>query len=75
MATEYSYLRSTLTGGWDVDYPGRTRLAKEIETTLSGKKFRICCEGTSCKAIFEVALSAGDETTLDSIVDDHQNNV
>ncbi len=75
MATEYSYTRSSVSGGWDVDYPGRTRLAKEVEVALSGNSFKVCCEGTSCKVIFDVALSGADETTLAQTVSDHQNNV
>ncbi len=75
--TTYHYTRTKLSGGgYDVNHPSRsTPLAKEIETALPSKKFTVDCNDTDCDINFDVALSAGDKTTLDSTVSDHQNNV
>jgi hypothetical protein len=80
----YQYARVSLggaTGGFDIDHPDRTTppdqiyLAKEIETALPGKTFTICCQGTNCDIVFDVALNTSEETTLTNTVNDHKNNV
>lgn len=83
MVTEYEYTRTLQSdGNYDIENHDRVdgeskqiHLAKEIETALPGKTFRVCCNGTSCKACFDVALSGADETTLNGVVSDHINNV
>ena len=81
--TTYNYTRTKKAGGgYDVENTDRVDgggtqiyLANEIETALPSKLFTIHCDDTSMDIHFDVALSAGEKTTLDGVVSDHQNNV
>ena len=80
--TDYTYTRTLSGGHYDIDNKSRVDggglqifLAKEIEAALPGKEFCIKCAGTVVTIRFVDELSAGDKTTLDSIVSDHKNNV
>jgi hypothetical protein len=89
MSTTYEYTRERIASGdsanaWDIDNPNRValiddenvqiRLSSEIKSTLS-KNCRVVCVGALCSITFAEALSAGDKTTLDTIVSNHKNNV
>lgn len=75
MAT-YEYTREVLgSGRWDVQHPDRgTQLAKEIETAVPGKTFRLRCSGTQILVITDEAWSGGEQTTLASTVAAHKAN-
>jgi hypothetical protein len=89
MAT-YNYTRERLAEGdhineWDIDNPDRVdggldqiHLATEITAAIPGKILDvpgIICNGSSCTIAFTEALTAGEETTLTTIVNNHKNNV
>ena len=68
--------------GYDIDNPARVdaesnqiHLAKEVETALPGKTFRLICNDTEAKFVFDQTLTAGEITTLTNSVNDHKNNV
>ena len=78
---EYTYIRSHANGKYDIPNKDRVdgdgnqiRLAREIATALPGKSLKVICNGTSCIVSFMVELTAGEETTLDSVVADHKAN-
>ena len=80
---DYIYAREATVGGvnYNVENPERVdgssnqiRLAQEVETALPGKTFKLRCNGTEVKFIFDIALSAGEETTLTNTVTAHKNN-
>ena len=78
-----TYTRETVAGAYNVNNPARLDggslqicLAKEIETALPGKKFVVRCNGTAVKIVFKDAdISAGEKTTLDTVINDHKNNL
>ena len=79
--TTYTYARTKLTTGYDIENLARTNsgrqihLAKEIKDALPSETFTFRCNRTECLITFQNALSAGDKTILDNTVSDHQNNV
>jgi len=76
--TTYNYTRAAIpagakTGEWDVPNPyANQSLAKDIETDLPGKVFKVKCAGANCDVTFSDALIAADKTILDTTVSDHQ---
>ena len=79
--TTYNYTRVKNAGaGYDVENENRTDangqiyLAKEIETALPGKTFKVKCDDTVLDILFDTALTSGQKTTLDGVVNDHKNN-
>ena len=76
MAFDYTYTRNKTAGVYDINNPDRvTTLAQDVEAALPGKLFKIFCDDLQCKLCFEVELTAGEQTTLDGVISDHQNNV
>lgn len=78
---DYTFTRTRLNGHWDIRNPARVDqegnqiyLAKEIETALPGKSFRVVCEGTNCTVKFDATLTDAEETTLTNTVNAHKNN-
>ena len=61
----YVYSRKTAPGG-SLAKPneGNPSFVAEIEANLPGKKFRVVADAVNVTAYFEVALTAGEETTL-----------
>jgi len=83
--TDYEYTREKLTSGphagaWDIDNPDRVdeekqiHLAKEVETAIPGRKFRLVCADTLATFIFATTLTSEQETTLTTTVNNHKNN-
>ena len=80
---EYIYVREDSIGGvnYNIENPERLdgeskqiRLAQEVEAALPGKTFKLRCDGSEVKFVFDVALSGGEETTLTNTVTAHKNN-
>jgi len=79
---EYLYIRSLVSGKYDINNPDRVDggsnqiyLAKEVESALPGKMFKLICNDSEAKFVFNNTLSGAEETTLSTTVSDHQNNV
>jgi hypothetical protein len=79
---DYNYVRGTLASGlYDINNPERVDgsgnqiwLANEVETAIPGKQFTLYCDSTNATFTFAETLSAGDETTLTTTVNNHKNN-
>jgi hypothetical protein len=80
---EYLYEREILAEGcWDIDNPNRVdlegnqiHLASEVADALPGKMFQMICDGPVCKFIFSQALTAQEEATLTTTVNNHKQNL
>ena len=82
MTNEYTYERILTNNAYDIDNPLRIDesgeqicLAKEVESSLPGKKFKLRCNHTEAKFIFEVELTPEEKTILDGKVINHKNNI
>lgn len=78
---EYICERNIVSGSYDIENPNRLdgessqiHLAKEIEALFPGNGFKLVCEDTEAKFIFESALSSGEQSTLLNAVMAHKNN-
>ena len=73
----YRYLREQIAeGNWDIDHPDRgTTLAEDIGSALPGKEFTILCNASLLRLDFPLILSGADNTTLDTTVSNHKNNL
>jgi hypothetical protein len=71
---KYNYSRGfTASGVYDINNPAVPEpLSKQVEAELPGKKFLVCCSYGNCSICFENSLSAGEKTTLDTVVADHK---
>lgn len=78
---EYPYTRAWLAGEghFDICYGNLNAEPPIVEPSLNnevflaiGKRFQMCCEGTSCIISFEEELSGGEESQLDQLVADHK---
>ncbi len=79
--TEYIYQRELINGTWNIDNYDRVdgegnqiHLAKEVETSIPDKVFKLCCNGSEAKFIFTTELDANEQTTLGNTVTAHKNN-
>ena len=78
---EYIYTRNKAEGKYDINNFNRVEaegnpiyLAKEVEQEIY-KKFKIICNLSECKIIFEEELTNQEKEALDIIVENHQNNI
>jgi len=79
---EYIYTREQNGGGeWNIDNPARVdgegnqiHLAKEVEIALPGKAFKLFCDETQARFVFDEALTTEEETTLGDTVAAHKAN-
>jgi len=81
MSYSYNYTRNLVNGRWDIDNKDRVdgaskqiHLANEVETALPGKDFHLECHDNSAKFDFVDELTGAEQTTLNGVVSDHQNN-
>ena len=77
----YDYVRANTDGHYDINNPARIDgsgnqiwLADEIIAALPSKPCRVICNGTLCSIEFETELTAGEKTTLDTVVANHKAN-
>lgn len=83
----YDYDRGTTAGGrYAVDHPDRTeddgqggqhqiRLGREVQDTWPDKKFITRCSGSNLRFLFENPLTTADQGILETLVENHKNNV
>lgn len=81
MGTTLEYERHQIPGGWDINNPNRKDgegnqiyLAKEIETVLPGKHFKVICDDGHCNVNFQEDLTSEEESMVDTVVQNHQQN-
>ena len=77
----YSFTRE-LSGAYNINNRARVdgngdviHLWSEIETALPGKTSKVNCNGINVDITSVSDLSAGDQTTLATVVSNHKNNV
>jgi hypothetical protein len=87
MSYDYNYSRERLTTGThkglcNINNPNRLDsfseqiyLANEIETALPNKIFKVRCYLNQATITFEVELTAEEQTTLTTVVNNHKNNI
>lgn len=78
----YTFTRELVDGSYNIDNPLRVDgegnqiyLAKEIETALPGKSFKLKCNATQVEVIFTEVLSAEEIDDLTAVINNHKNNV
>ena len=78
----YKYTRGLVNGQYNINNVLRVDvgteqifLAKEIETALPGKIFRVKCSSEEANIIFDETLTAPEIATLDTIIGNHKNNL
>ncbi|KKN68364.1 hypothetical protein LCGC14_0452400 [marine sediment metagenome] len=78
----YSFTRELELGAYNINNRARVdgngdviHLWGEIETALPGKTSKMTCNGINVDITSVSDLSAGDQTTLATVVSDHKNNV
>ena len=81
MPYTYTYTREIVNDKWDINNPVRVDeegnqiyLAKEIESAIPEKRFKIFCEESVCDSEFQEELSGTEKTQLDVVVADHKSN-
>lgn len=82
--TEYIRARERIINGgesYNVNHPDRVdgggeilTLAKELESAIPGKINKVICNGTEIKIVCSSALTAGEESTMDSTIATHKTN-
>jgi len=84
---DYEYTREQLASGdhagmWDINNPDRVDgegnqilLAEEVQTALPGKQFKLNCNDGTATFTFVDSLTTEEESTLDTTVANHKNNV
>ncbi|MDX1372239.1 MAG: hypothetical protein R3321_07200 [Nitrososphaeraceae archaeon] len=74
---EYFYTRELQADSrYNIGYVGeKISLAEEIQDTFPSHSVKVMCNGTTVKVEISPTLSAGEKTTLDTIVSDHKNNI
>lgn len=78
---EYNYARTQKSdNSWDIDNNERLNvdgnqihLLEEIQTAFPSWESQIICDGPSCKILADATCP--NETTLNTIVNNHKNNV
>lgn len=81
MIYEYIFSRVLVGGAYNINNLARVDgegnqiyLSKEVEAALPNKQFKMFCAASEVKFCFEVELTAGEQTTLQQTIDDHENN-
>ncbi len=67
--SDYNYTRAAIEDRWDVD---TATIAKEVETDLPGKTFRVRATGSAVTFNFDVTLTTAEITALDGRVTTHK---
>lgn len=79
---DYIYERESVNGSWNINNSIRVdgeskqiNIAKEVEVAIPGKLFKVCCNASEAKFIFDEELTSAEQTILDTIVNTHKNNL
>ena len=73
---DYVYTRELVAGKYNIHFKGEdSKLHTEIETALPGKSVsKVKSNGTQVTVTLTPTLTAPEQTTLDTVVQDHKNN-
>lgn len=74
--SDYAYTRELVSGKYNIHFKGEdSKLHTEIETALPGKSVsKVKSQGTEVTVTLTPTLTAPEETTLDTVVQDHKDN-
>lgn len=79
---DYNFTRDLVNGMYNINNIERVDgegnqiyLFHEIQSAISNNKFNIICVGENVTISFESELSSGEQSTLNTVVSNHKNNI